>query len=141
MIAAAIAAPAPVATVVARRQRRFYLFIVPALVVVGAVIIFPWLFTVWMSAFDWKIGSTAHFVGFENYTKLVTNQRFIESVVRTFYFTVLAVAAPLVLGTIAALIFHRQFPFRGVLRGVFIMPMMATPVAVALVWTMMFHPQ
>jgi len=27
------------------------------------------------------------------------------------------------------------------LRGVFIMPMMATPVAIALVWTMMFHPQ
>ena len=39
------------------------------------------------------------------------------------------------------MIFHREFPFRGVLRGIFIMPMMATPVAVALVWTMMFHPQ
>jgi multiple sugar transport system permease protein len=30
---------------------------------------------------------------------------------------------------------------RGFLRGMFIMPMMATPVAIALVWTMMFHPQ
>jgi multiple sugar transport system permease protein len=27
------------------------------------------------------------------------------------------------------------------LRAIFIMPMMATPVAIALVWTMMFHPQ
>lgn len=27
------------------------------------------------------------------------------------------------------------------MRGVFVMPMMATPVAIALVWTMMFHPQ
>jgi multiple sugar transport system permease protein len=124
-----------------RRHRRYTLFIVPALVVVGAVILFPWLFTLWMSAFDWKIGTAAHFVGFENYAKLVTNQRFIESVVHTFYFTLLAVIAPLVLGTLAALIFHREFPFRGVLRGIFVMPMMATPVAVALVWTMMFHPQ
>ena len=124
-----------------RRHRRYTLFIVPALVVVGAVIVFPWLFTLWMSAFDWKIGTVAHFVGFENYAKLVTNQRFIESVVHTFYFTLLAVIAPLILGTLAALIFHREFPFRGVLRGVFVMPMMATPVAVALVWTMMFHPQ
>ena len=32
-------------------------------------------------------------------------------------------------------------PFRGLLRAVFMMPMMATPVAIALVWTMMFHPQ
>jgi multiple sugar transport system permease protein len=125
----------------ARRQRRYYFFAVPALVVVGAVIIFPWLFTVWMSAFDWKIGSTAHFVGLENYLGLAKNQRFIESIVHTFYFTALAVVVPLVLGLVAALIFHRRFPFRGVLRGIFTMPMMATPVAVALVWTMMFHPQ
>ncbi|MEO8305473.1 MAG: sugar ABC transporter permease [Betaproteobacteria bacterium] len=124
-----------------RRRRTYYLFIVPALVVVGAVIIFPWMFTLWMSAFDWTIGSAAHYVGFGNYQKLATNQRFIESILHTFYFTALAVAAPLLLGTAAAMIFHREFPFRGLLRGVFIMPMMATPVAVALVWTMMFHPQ
>ena len=125
----------------ARRRRAYYFFVVPALVVVGAVIIFPWLFTVWMSVFDWQIGSVAHFVGLENYVKLATNQRFLESIVHTFYFTLLAVVLPLILGTAAALIFHREFPFRGVLRGIFTMPMMATPVAVALVWTMMFHPQ
>ena len=125
----------------ARRRRSYFLFIVPALVVIGAVIIFPWVYTLWMSAFDWTIGSTAHFVGFGNYRKLFTNQRFLESILHTFYFTALAVAAPLILGTAAAMIFHREFPFRGILRGVFIMPMMATPVAVALVWTMMFHPQ
>jgi multiple sugar transport system permease protein len=112
-----------------------------ALVVVGAVIIFPWLYTIWMSAFDWTIGSPRTYVGLGNYQKLFTNQRFREAVLHTFYFTVLAVIAPLVLGTWAAMIFHREFPFRGVLRGIFIMPMMATPVAVALVWTMMFHPQ
>ena len=124
-----------------RRRRSHTLFIVPALVVIGAVIIFPWLFTLWMSVFDWKIGSASHFVGFDNYLNLATNRRFLEAVVRTFYFTLLAVAAPVVLGTIAALIFHREFPFRGLLRGVFILPMMATPVSIALVWTMMFHPQ
>jgi multiple sugar transport system permease protein len=125
----------------ARRHRSYYLFVAPALVIVGAVIIFPWLFTVWMSAFDWKIGSVAHFVGFDNYAGLAKNQRFLEAILHTFYFTALAVVVPLFLGLVAALIFHREFPFRGVLRGIFTMPMMATPVAVALVWTMMFHPQ
>jgi len=125
----------------ARRRRNYRRFVIPALVVVGAVIVFPWLFTVYMSALDWKIGTTAHFVGFDNYIKLATNQRFIESIGHTFYFTLLAVVIPLVLGTIAALIFHREFPFRGLMRTIFTMPMMATPVAVALVWTMMFHPQ
>ena len=125
----------------ARRRRRYHLFVLPALIVVGTVIVFPWLFTVWMSAFDWTIGSAAHFVGLQNYLGLATNQRFLEAIVHTFYFTALAVVVPLMLGLIAALIFHRHFPFRGVLRGIFTMPMMATPVAVALVWTMMFHPQ
>jgi len=134
------AAAAPAAFLV-RRRRSYYWFIVPALVAVGAVIVFPWLFTLWMSTFDWKIGTTAHFVGLENYYKLFVSRRFHEAVLHTFYFTALAVIVPLVLGTWAALIFHREFPFRGVLRGVFVMPMMATPVAVALVWTMMFHPQ
>ena len=48
---------------------------------------------------------------------------------------------PLLLGMLAALTFNAKLPLRGVLRGIFVMPMMATPVAVALVWTMMFHPQ
>ncbi len=135
------AAAAPRSGFLARRHRSYRLFIAPALAVVGAVIIFPWLFTLWMSAFDWKIGASAHFVGLDNYRKLAASARFLEAVGHTFYFTALAVVIPLVLGTAAALVFHREFPWRGVLRGVFVMPMMATPVAVALVWTMMFHPQ
>jgi multiple sugar transport system permease protein len=124
-----------------RRRLSYRILTLPALVVVAAVIVFPWLFTLYMSAFDWKIGSVAHFVGFDNYVDLATNQRFRESIVHTFYFTVLAVVFPLLLGTLAALIFNRNFRGRGVLRAIFTMPMMATPVAVALVWTMMFHPQ
>jgi multiple sugar transport system permease protein len=133
--------PARGAAFLARRRRNYFLFIAPTLIVVGAVIIFPWLYTIWMSAFDWTIGSTAHYIGLGNYEKIFTSQRFGEAVLHTFYFTALAVIAPLVIGTWAAMVFHREFPFRGVLRGLFIMPMMATPVAVALVWTMMFHPQ
>jgi multiple sugar transport system permease protein len=139
--AAAIPVSAPAAGFLRRRQRSYRYFTLPALLVVGAVIVFPWLFTVYMSAFDWKIGSVAHFVGIDNYTTLMTNRRFIEAIVHTFYFTLLAVVFPLLIGTVAALIFHREFPFRGALRGIFTMPMMATPVAIALVWTMMFHPQ
>ena len=131
----------PRATFLRRRTRSYRLLTVPALIVVAGVIVFPWLFTLYMSAFDWKIGEAARFVGLANYTGLATNQRFIEAIVHTFYFTLLAVVFPLLLGTAAALIFHREFRGRGFLRAIFTLPMMATPVAVALVWTMMFHPQ
>jgi multiple sugar transport system permease protein len=113
----------------------------PALVVILAVIVLPWVFTLYMSAHDWKVTGTRTFVGLANYAGLATDERFLWALARTLYYAALAVVLPLVLGTVAALIFHRRFPLRGLLRGVFILPMMATPVAVALVWTMMFHPQ
>jgi multiple sugar transport system permease protein len=94
-----------------------------------------------MSVMEWKPGAAPSYVGFENYKELFTNERFLESTWRTFYFTALAVILPLIFGTFSAVVFHRQFPLRGFLRGIFILPMMATPVAIALVWTMMFHPQ
>jgi len=119
----------------------FLWFILPAVAVVAAVIVFPWLFTLWMSVFDWRIGSSPSFVGFGNYVELIGNRRFLEAILHTLLFTVMAVVAPLVLGTAAALVFNRRFPLRGLLRGAFVLPMMATPVAIALIWTMMFHPQ
>ena len=130
----------------AARRRRNYarhygMFIVPAGLVVGAVILFPWLFTLYMSLQDFRVGSTSSFVGLANYVRMAHDARFLWAVVRTLYFTVLAVALPGVLGVAAALCFHRKFPLRGLARTVFVLPMMATPVAIALVWTMMFHPQ
>jgi multiple sugar transport system permease protein len=136
--AAAKAKPAP-----ERQLRRpsYWPFVTPALIVVLAVIVFPWLFTIWMSFNEWKVGSPIAFVGVANYVRLPADPRFVEAVGHTLVYTALSVLLPVILGTFAAVIFHIKFPFRGFLRAVFIMPMMATPVAIALVWTMMFHPQ
>jgi multiple sugar transport system permease protein len=123
------------------RRGRYMRFVVPALIVILAVIVFPWFFTIWMSVHDWQITQTQTYTGLENYLNLLSDQRFLESIVHTLYFTVLAVVLPVIFGVFSAVIFHQRFPWRGVLRAIFIMPMMATPVAVALVWTMMFHPQ
>ena len=123
------------------RRPSYWPFVVPALVVVLAIIIFPWLFTIWMSLNEWKVGSPTTFVGFSNYWRLPADPRFVEAVGHTISYTALSVVLPVILGTFAAVVFHQKFTGRGFLRGVFIMPMMATPVAIALVWTMMFHPQ
>lgn len=123
------------------RPPSYWPFVIPALVVVLAVIIFPWVFTIWMSLHEWKVGSPTTFVGLANYVRLPNDPRFVESVWHTLVYTALSVLLPLLLGTLAAVVFHAKFPMRGFLRGLFILPMMATPVAIALVWTMMFHPQ
>ena len=119
----------------------YWPFVLPAMIVVMAVIVFPWAYTIWMSLHEWKVGQAPTFVGFANYMRLPGDARFVESVWHTLVYTVLSVVLPLILGTLAAVVFNNRFPLRGFIRGLFILPMMATPVAIALVWTMMFHPQ
>ena len=121
--------------------RRYWPFILPAGLVVFAVILFPWIFTLFMSVHDWHIGGDRTFVGLDNFARMLHDERFGLAALRTLWFTFLSVLFPLVLGVAAAICFHRNFPGRGLARTIFIMPMMATPVAIALVWTMMFHPQ
>lgn len=123
------------------RQRVYVRFLYPALIAIVAVILFPWLFTIWMSLHDWQLGMDRSFVGLANYRALATDTRFLETIPRTLYFTILSIVAPVVLGVFAAEVFHQRFPLRGLLRGIYVLPMMTTPVAIALVFIMMYHPQ
>jgi multiple sugar transport system permease protein len=134
---------APVARSSGRRNyaRQYWLFAMPAAAVVVAVILFPWLFTLVMSVNDWKVSGNVYFVGWDNFRHLFGDPRFLWAVARTLYFTAASVVAPMLIGIWAAVVFASNFRMRGATRTIFIMPMMATPVAIALVWTMMFHPQ
>ncbi|MGH2531235.1 MAG: carbohydrate ABC transporter permease [Thermomicrobiales bacterium] len=124
-----------------RRRRKYLLFIVPAIAATVTVIIFPWLYTVYMSLHEWRVGFPREWVGLDNYANLFRDSRFREAMGRTFVFTAMAVVFPVLLGVAAAILFHQEFRWRGLFRVIFMMPMIATPVAIALVWTMMFHPQ
>ncbi|HVZ10334.1 carbohydrate ABC transporter permease [Rhodopila sp.] len=121
--------------------RSYWLFAAPAAVVVAAVMVFPWLFTLYMSVHDWKVSGATPFVGLANYAKMLSDDRFLWAIIRTLIFTAGAVIAPVILGVWAAVTFAGNFLGRGIARTVFVLPMMATPVAISLVWTMMFHPQ
>ncbi len=140
-VAATASPPRTAARRGANYARRYWAFAVPAAAVVFAVIVFPWLFTLFMSVQDWKVTGGTRFVGFGNYVQLYFDDRFRWAVLRTLYFTAFATLGPVVLGVIAAVCFAQKFHLRGLARTIFILPMMATPVAIALVWTMMFHPQ
>src|SRR4051794_16211519 len=123
------------------RPPSYWPFVLPALIIVLAVIVFSWIFTGWMSLHEWEVGQPTKFVGLFNFLRRPNDPRFVEAIGHTLVYTALSVILPLIFGTLAAVVFHQKFPLRGFMRGLYIMPMMATPVAIALVWTMMFHPQ
>ena len=65
--------------------RRYWAFAVPASLIVAAVIVFPWIFTLFMSVHDWKVSGSVYYVGLANYVHLWNDERFLWSVVRTLY--------------------------------------------------------
>jgi len=118
-----------------------WVFMLPAAAILLVFLAYPLGLGFWLGLTSRLIGMPGKFVGLANYAKMLQDERFQWAIVRTIWFTAATVIAPVVLGVWAAVCFASQFKFRGLARTLFVLPMMATPVAIALVWTMMFHPQ
>jgi multiple sugar transport system permease protein len=143
--AAANAGPLPPAVSVGRWAHRHarWLFPAPAVLLVAAIIAYPVVYTVWMSLQEWFASSLTapKFIGLANYERILrADPRFRNAFSLTVYFTLLVVSAETVIGVAMALLFNREFWGRGLLRTLAILPMVATPTAIALVFVMMYHP-
>ena len=94
-------------TGVPTRAPSYWPFVLPAVVVVGSVIVFPWVFTIWMSLHEWTVGGARSFVGLSQLRAASPPTRAsLRAVWHTLVYTFLAVILPLVLGTLAALVFN-----------------------------------
>jgi multiple sugar transport system permease protein len=119
------------------------IFTLPAALVVFVLMVFPVFYTVYMSLHSWFASSLTvpEFIGLQNFRRAFTqDDRFRNAIWLTVYFTILATALQLVLGIALALLLNRPFRGKGFFRSIFLMPMVATPVAIALVWMMMYNP-
>ncbi len=119
------------------------IFPAPAVAVVALIIVYPVLYTGWMSLQEWYASSLTppKFIVVANYQQILTaDPRFRDAFFRTLYFALLAVSAETVLGVAMALLFNREFWGRGLIRTLSILPMVATPTAIALIFVMMYHP-
>jgi multiple sugar transport system permease protein len=111
--------------------------------VIVLTIVYPVLYTGWMSLHTWFASSLTppKFIALGNYAHIVTaDPRFREAFFRTLYFSGLVVSAETAVGVAMALLFNREFWGRGLLRTLSILPMVATPTAIALIFVMMYHP-
>jgi multiple sugar transport system permease protein len=115
----------------------------PAVATMLLLMVFPLLYTAYLSLHDWYASSVLgpRFVGLDNYVQLfVRDERFWPAFTTTLIFTVGSVALTVVLGLGIAHLLLRAFPGRGLARTLVLLPMIATPVAMALVWMTMMSP-
>jgi multiple sugar transport system permease protein len=132
------------ASTLQQEQRRLkWTMLAPALLFVLAMIAFPLAYTLYLSTTDafGAVNADRSFVGLLNYGDALSDaRRFWPAVWRTAVFTVAAVALELVLGLALAMLLRR--PFRGIrwLRAVMMVPLLATPVAVGVLWMLILDP-
>ncbi|MER5454603.1 MULTISPECIES: carbohydrate ABC transporter permease [unclassified Micromonospora] len=124
-------------------DHRKWLFAAPAMAFVAALIIFPLAWTAYLSLTDssGSVRAESEFIGFRNYVDVLTDtDRFWPAVARTGAFTGVALLVEVVLGMAIALLLWR--PFRGEkwVRVAILLPLVATPVAVGMMWRLIFDP-
>lgn len=114
--------------------------ILPAFLFLIAITMFPFIYTVLTSLYDWYLPSTKTFVGLENFIDVLTDREFLPALGRTVYFTIGCVALEHLLGLVLAILLFSIKKFRGFLTTSFMIPMMLPPVVAALIWKLMFRP-
>ena len=119
-----------------------YVFPLPALFFVFLLMIFPVCYTLFVSFTDWSLtsGRPMRFAGLQSYLTVLKSSRFQLAFLRTFGFTFGAVIVESVLGTIIALILHREFKGKAPLKLLMLLPLVVTPVAIGIVFQLFFDP-
>ncbi len=123
-------------------RRAHLIFPAPAILVMLLLYAAPVIYALYLSFTKWNFSATTQPVwqGLTNYRDVLTNDRFWSALFNTLYYAALALAVQIPLGMAIALVFNMSFPGRGVLRTVFLFPMMATPLAAMLGWRAMLDP-
>jgi len=137
----------------AREARLAWILILPTALIVFGLVLFPAIFSVWISFRDVGLGNLndvfhAPYVGLDNYRGVLNDFAFkyqgqhnwgaaVTSVVYSFAGTGLA----LLVGLVAALLLNRPFRGRGMARAIFLFPYVAPIVSVAFVWRWILDPR
>ena len=126
--------------------RAAWLFLAPALVVLGATFFLPIAASLVLSFTDFDIYAVARLdnvqvVGPRNYVTLLSSPLFWLALRNTFYFVLVGGPLSLLAALGAALLVNARLArFKGFFRTIYFAPFVTTLVAVAIVWRYLYHP-
>ena len=120
-----------------------YLFIAPNLVGMAVFILFPLLFSLFISFTDWEfvrgIGNWTFNAG-ANYAEMWSDRWFLDSLKNTIIYAFSVVPATVALALVFAVIIDKYCLGKTPLKLAMFMPYISNIVAVAIVWVMMYSP-
>ena len=118
-----------------------YLFLFPSFIGLLFFLLLPILAVAVLSFFNWGMLTTPRFVGLENYNILLHSPLVGNSLLVTAYYVLLNIPAQTILALLLAMLMNQKLRGIGAFRTLYVVPWMATPVAMAVVWQWIFDPQ
>jgi multiple sugar transport system permease protein len=121
-------------------SRQKHLFLLPGLLTLIAIILFPLVFTIRVSFSSWDVMfQSLDWVGGTNYSRVLADSRFWEAMIRLAFIALVTVGIEYLLGFGLALLVWRDVRYRRFFRVLFLVPMMTTPIIMSVIWRTIFH--
>ncbi len=117
-----------------------WLMVGPVVIIVLALLIYPFIDAILLSFQDRFIGKTGTWVGFANYAEFFEglDTGFGKAFVVTFIFTGGAIAGKFVIGMAMATVLNQKIPIQNIFRGIMFLPWAVPAVVSAYVWRFLF---
>src|SRR5712692_934791 len=132
---------------VGRRWRRAlgpdldgYGFVLPAVIIMTALIVYPFCLALWFSLSDGMIGETRHWIGLQNFAYILQHHIFLQTIRNTILFAVSSVVLKSVFGLGLALLLQRATRWKRFFRGSVLIPFVAPTALTTLAWWLIFDP-
>ena len=109
-----------------KTRKIHYLFILPALIYIIIFGVYPTVYNIVLSLKDVSlityIRGSSQFVGLSNYIKVLQDPVFHRTLINTIIFTALSIFFQMLIGFLLALLFHHDFPLKGLLQSLIMIP-------------------
>lgn len=125
-----------------RQDLQGWLMVTPAFLLLAIFVVGPVLAVLVFSFTDYRLGARSFsFVGITNYLALLEDATFRRSFLNTLVYVGIAVPVSVLLGLGVALLINGTRTFQGLYRSLYFLPVMATVIAMAIVWEFLLHPR
>jgi len=122
-----------------RALKEAVLFTLPLVLFISLFILVPVLATFWNSLWQDVSFIPRRFLGFENFLRLFSDRQFWQATTFTILFPMVSVTLEMIIGMIIALVLNERFRYRGIVRGIALIPWAIPSVIGARIWQLIYR--
>ncbi len=119
-----------------------YLFLLPGVLLYLLWTIYPLVYQLYISFFDWKImpGQTSTYIGLGNYEKALADRTFWLAMQHTFAYAIITVIGQMLIGLVLAFMVHRVILGKRFFRTIYYLPVVTSWIVVSFLFLYLFSP-